>query len=118
MPVHNTAGAEVTVNFTDQNFIIARRQGVSVKTDLRRRWWCFWLCRTPTDVDRISVEGRLTGAVSPQNVSDNCSSCGSATGWGSWFFGFFVPRAFDRVDYSGSITKRGNTGSFNGSDIA
>jgi hypothetical protein len=118
MPVHNVAGAEVTVNFEDLNLFLLRRQGVSAKTDLKRRWWCLGLCRTPSDVDQISIEGILTGPLTePRRVSASCKSCGSATAWAPWDFGFAVARRFTHVSYNGSVTKRGNSGSFEGTDI-
>lgn len=118
MPVHEVIGLKVEANFSDQNYFFARRQGVKVKVNPHRNWWCLWLCSSTNKVDRISVSGVLFGTVGTQDVNSSCSNCGSRGAYSNWFLGFSVPRAFDRVEYRVNIENDGQGGSFSGSDLA
>lgn len=117
MSVHNIGGERVVVTPIDRNWFFYRTQGISVEVSPRRRWWCLWICTTTTDVDSIQCFINLTGAVKRANANDSCADCGSLTVTGPDFWGFSVPRAFDRVSYSGSIKKGSSTFSFEGSEI-
>lgn len=115
--VHQAGDRRVEVTKRDQNLFFTRRQGVSIKVDPKRKWWCVWLCTTTTKVDGISGSIGLTGPGGEASAEGSCDDCGSKDVMGPRFWGFNVPRAYDRVSYRVLIRDDGQSFSFSGTEL-
>ena len=88
--------------------IFNKQQGVEVKVDPERHWWCLWICQSTTDVDKIECAAELSSAIAqPAQISSSCTSCGdlvirSASSWG-----YSAPWLYQRADFSASVTIEG-----------
>ena len=116
-PFSQTAGTlAIVVVPKDSNWFFYRRQGITVEVAPDSHWWCLWLCTTTTTVDRITATAYMSGA-STAVAQGSCTSCGSLDVMGPAYWGFNVPRAYDRVSWSGTITVHGMTYGFSGAAL-
>jgi hypothetical protein len=90
-------------------------QGITVKVDPKRKWYCLWLCSTSSEVDRIQASIELQGpVVQPAQAQGECNDCGSLRVTGPQWTGNAVPYA--QVTYGGQIVDGDSVGPFSGSD--
>jgi hypothetical protein len=79
-----------------------RQQGVSIQVNPETHWWCLWLCASTTSVQKISASITLSGA-NVAHATGQCTNCGSLNVMGPTYWGINVPKAFERVAWSGTI---------------
>jgi len=120
MPVFNVLGKTISVTPSSTFWplsVIYKRQGVEVKVNPERHWWCLWICTSTDDVDAIQCTVSLVSVLEDQTVTvkSSCSSCGDLTVEGDASWGYSAPWEFQRADFEGTITVNGNHGAFQGS---
>ena len=95
---------------------VFRQQGVSIQVNPETHWWCLWLCASTTNVQQISASIALSGA-NVAHATDQCTNCGSLNVMGPTYWGINVPKAFERVGWSGTIRANGVTYQFSGAGL-
>jgi hypothetical protein len=119
MATYQLGGKEIRVDRYITSWPISifyMRQGVEIKVNPERHWWCLWICTSTDAIDEISCKIELTGKVLPQvDVGDSCRNCGDLTVEGPAFWGVSLPRQYEIVNYAGSVKIAGTPYAFTGS---
>ncbi len=109
MPEYHFGGETVVLSIRDANYIIVRRQGVTIEVSPQRHWWCLWLCVTHTTVQLIECSATFNGPSAPSIAKGNsCTQCGSLGVWGPARAGFLPPQDYCQVHVDAALRIKNN----------
>jgi hypothetical protein len=108
MPTYSFQGYDVHVDFSDQNFFLFRRQGVSINIEKSHSWWCPWCggCNK-NEIDTIQATASLRGLAGGYVDTQACGHCCSLGIYAPWYYGVNVPQSYCAASVEALIRIKG-----------
>jgi hypothetical protein len=118
MPVYHLGGKDIKVDTYEIWWplsIFYKKQGLEIKVNPERHWWCLWFCTTTDDVAEIDCQIVLITALEEnQSVNGSCTNCGDLVVAAPGSYGISAPWLYSRVDYRGVVRINSTPYSFEG----